>query len=618
MRKIGCSALLAQLLTVLCAAFCICCEARAFPQVLDSQQAAEQALQVSEQLVDSLPYAFPANISGAYKGSWDSLLPAQEAGEGAAVGDEQSHMLSKDAGLVILQLKSFATPVEGVHDIEGELVIRDGVYVTEEDVLMKVTGVYVVGAGRLHAVAEPAKPLELNVEPDDVEEQGPVYRQALRDAAKDWTQPGFPPVVVHHLAANQQLKKRCEFMLELSVSHLADAVAGQSGHSARLTSSELDALQDELDEQAAANQWGLHSDAALPTPVYVPPAEQSDVVLNGTLISSNCGISLGINATTTHVETYYAKAVNYTLMVTALSFVQVLLLIRQMESTSTQSGTAKVSLLSIGQQAIMDAYLCLLHLTTGIMVEPLFNAFATAAFFEFVIFAIFEMRYLLSIWRARRDSSADPWTAVTAQRELSVLYARFYSALLGGIFLMYQMQRYLRVLVFGLYSFWIPQIVFCARNDVAQPLRPFYILGMTATRLMLPLYLFGCPSNLLRIPPNPPICAALAVWMAVQVGVLLLQSRKGPRFFIPACFLPAKYDYHRKCTPRQLEGSEGPEDIETGGGAECVICMNPVDVERPAGRMVTPCGHFFHQQCLQRWMDVKMECPTCRTVLPPP
>ena len=34
--------------------------------------------------------------------------------------------------------------------------------------------------------------------------------------------------------------------------------------------------------------------------------------------------------------------------------------------------------------------------------EPLFNAFATAAFFEFVIFAIFEMRYLLSIWRARR------------------------------------------------------------------------------------------------------------------------------------------------------------------------------------------------------------------------
>ena len=72
------------------------------------------------------------------------------------------------------------------------------------------------------------------------------------------------------------------------------------------------------------------------------------------------------------------------------------------------------------------------------MIEPLFNAFATTAFFEFVVFAIFEMRYLLSVWRARRANALDPWAA---QRELSVLYARFYGALLGGIFLTYQLQR---------------------------------------------------------------------------------------------------------------------------------------------------------------------------------
>ena len=38
----------------------------------------------------------------------------------------------------------------------------------------------------------------------------------------------------------------------------------------------------------------------------------------------------------------------------------------------------------------------------GIVVEALFNAFATAAFFKFMIFSIFEMRYLLIIWKARR------------------------------------------------------------------------------------------------------------------------------------------------------------------------------------------------------------------------
>ncbi len=55
-----------------------------------------------------------------------------------------------------------------------------------------------------------------------------------------------------------------------------------------------------------------------------------------------------------------------------------------------------------------------------------------------MVFAIFEMRYLLSVWRARRANALDPWAA---QRELSVLYARFYGALLGGIFLTYQLQR---------------------------------------------------------------------------------------------------------------------------------------------------------------------------------
>ena len=77
-------------------------------------------------------------------------------------------------------------------------------------------------------------------------------------------------------------------------------------------------------------------------------------------------------------------------------------------------------------------------MSAGFVVEPLFNAFATAAFFEFVNFAIFEMQYLLSIWRARRGPALDTWHT---QRELAVLYIRFYGALLGSIFITYQSQR---------------------------------------------------------------------------------------------------------------------------------------------------------------------------------
>lgn len=95
------------------------------------------------------------------------------------------------------------------------------------------------------------------------------------------------------------------------------------------------------------------------------------------------------------------------------------------------------------------------------------------------------------------------------------------------------------------------------------------------------------------------------------------QQILGPRFFIPKQFLPPKYDYFRK--GELVKGDvDTPKDIETGdAGVECVICMNPVDVEDARARMLTPCNHVFHTACLQRWMLVKMECPTCRTILPP-
>lgn len=31
----------------------------------------------------------------------------------------------------------------------------------------------------------------------------------------------------------------------------------------------------------------------------------------------------------------------------------------------------------------------------------------------------------------------------------------------------------------------------------------------------------------------------------------------------------------------------------------------------------TPCGHLYHEECLKSWVQVKLECPSCRQKLPP-
>lgn len=68
-------------------------------------------------------------------------------------------------------------------------------------------------------------------------------------------------------------------------------------------------------------------------------------------------------------------------------------------------------------QAVMDGYLCLLFLTTGVVIENVFIPFATAAFFTFVLVSIFGMRYLLVVWRIQRPESVRPSTPASPAPE---------------------------------------------------------------------------------------------------------------------------------------------------------------------------------------------------------
>lgn len=44
----------------------------------------------------------------------------------------------------------------------------------------------------------------------------------------------------------------------------------------------------------------------------------------------------------------------------------------------------------------------------------------------------------------------------------------------------------------------------------------------------------------------------------------------------------------------------------------CPVCLNEIKAN---SAVVTPCGHFFHQDCLSEWLYKKQTCPLCREVL---
>ncbi|ORZ14412.1 hypothetical protein BCR41DRAFT_86945 [Lobosporangium transversale] len=420
--------------------------------------------------------------------------------------------------------------------------------------------------------------------------------------------------------------------------------------------------------------------------------------LNSTLFlySPNCRLTLSVEkADGMKREKFYAKAVNYAGMAGTLAFIQVFLLVRQMEYTPTPSSVSKVSYWTIAIQVFIDSYLCMLHLTTGVLVDFLFIPFVAASFFSFVLVAIFGMRYMLVIWRIQRperrgrrnqaaaaaapaatpasdsnssnsngDSGNGAGTAenirptdtmpgglplpVTAARptvtddsdnpraDMQALYGRFYWMLIISLVTLYKIavsservqNLMISVCALCLFSFWIPQIVRNVTRGSKRGLDLRFVLGMSITRLVLPIYFYACPNNLMGHEPTLWIWG-LVLWVALQVCVLLLQDWLGPRFFVPKKYLPPVYDYH------PILPTTDEESGNTGHGSrapqhDCAICLLPIDTapQGPArlssvvgslGRlnyMLTPCGHLFHTECLERWMRIKLECPHCRAYLP--
>lgn len=57
--------------------------------------------------------------------------------------------------------------------------------------------------------------------------------------------------------------------------------------------------------------------------------------------------------------------------------------------------------------------------------------------------------------------------------------------------------------------------------------------------------------------------------------------------------------------------------IEPGKGElKCVVCLNDYKDDETL-RLVSPCGHVFHADCVDIWLSYRSTCPICRADVVP-
>jgi hypothetical protein len=341
------------------------------------------------------------------------------------------------------------------------------------------------------------------------------------------------------------------------------------------------------------------------------------------IIDSDCGMHINItsHAYRLQMELLERKAGNYSIMAVNLCIFQIVFIVLQMKFSQTQAGAAKISIVCICYQAILDATLCVGHLLLCAGLPTVFfNHFLWIALLKLILFCILEMRIIISIYQSRYSQELAQEGMAGLRRRLATLHLRFYGVFFLMLFLFFVNQTSPIVIVFLFYSCWIPQIIFNSYSGTRNAFHPMYLYGMAISRLFIPLYFLGCPHNFVfyLVEKNEYkisyfACIVLIFWTGFQVLIIVLQDKYGSRFFIPRKFLPERYDYYRYY--QNVRSNEEIADEEDGVTNECIICYNNISLA--AGEyMVTPCNHLFHKNCLNQWMDIKLECPVCRTELP--
>lgn len=328
------------------------------------------------------------------------------------------------------------------------------------------------------------------------------------------------------------------------------------------------------------------------------------------LISQSCGFTVLVEVRSISLDHVARKVSRYAAFTNILTFVQIRCYAIQMRDLDGLAA-GRLSMLTVAAQALMDAFDSFLHLGICASSHFMFNTLAFLSLMKFVLFSLFQVRLMLTVWRHwHEELLSEGWEAF--RRELTRAYSYFYFVLLGGLLIIFHALDQLDFIVLVFQAQWLPQIVFSVKQGTKPSTKPVFLLGIAATRCLTVFYLWGCPECLFngdlfpKLPraPSSNMCIATLTLQAVQVGLLISLKQYGPWWFIPWVCLPDVYNYKRP-----VQAGEADAD------AECVICMQDLCLED--GAAVAPCDHKFHKACLETWMDVKMECPTCRRPLPP-
>ncbi|SOV10854.1 E3 ubiquitin-protein ligase, putative [Plasmodium sp. gorilla clade G2] len=332
---------------------------------------------------------------------------------------------------------------------------------------------------------------------------------------------------------------------------------------------------------------------------------------DGYIYSNNCNLLISFEGIDIDKKYISRKVLNFSVIFNIKSIIEISLFWSQIGTSGSIPGASRISLISICLNSLIDIFESLLILYEILLSKLLLIHFILMILLKFLLFTIMEVRYVLIVWKANHQHEINEgWEYM--QRKLSKLYKYYYGSIFLLILIFYYVFPIFPYILLILYLCWLPQILLDIWRGQRNSIDIKFVSILSLCRLYLPIYIYLYPHNIFELDTfsqlidtsNVMFSILIIFIIFIQLIYMFLQRIYGPRYFVNIDLLPHVHNYYKTI------------DVNFEAGIpECVICMYDI-ILKPNKYCVTPCYHIFHEKCLQQWMDIKLECPTCRGPLP--
>ena len=285
--------------------------------------------------------------------------------------------------------------------------------------------------------------------------------------------------------------------------------------------------------------------------------------------------------------------------------------------------------------------------------------FGIVSILYFICYTALELRLLIMVYRARYYDLI-VYNQNLFRKKICMFYLIFYGSILFSY--VYIREILIEYNIFLFISFWLFQIIYSTVYRLKPSYSKKYILISSINKIFIAVYLKGNKYNFLELKPNYFKITIIVIIVLIECIILILQKNVCTQILIPKKYRKTSFNYYRNhvdiskhisqnkdcviCLDSLIDDNNNENDDSKNNNTIDNINYNKVhnnnnnnifkknkflkkiyskiknfldslkneNVKKKY--MITPCDHVFHTQCLEKWMELKNECPYCRQKIP--